>query len=157
MSNFFSIDRWDFIPINQLIASALSRFIFFFWRCVLSNLTRNRSAVLGGVLPETLTGPLLVKLSHAFYGFQRFITAIHKRTPPVPFLSQINPVHTSPSLLLQDQFLILSTYLRLGLPNGLLPSGIPTKTLYAAPISAICTAHLVLYLINRVSSVEYRW
>ena len=43
--------------------------------------------------------------------------------------------------------LILSSYLRLGPPSGFLPSGFPTKTLYALPLSpmrAICPDHLSL-------------
>jgi hypothetical protein len=71
---------------------------------------------------------------------------IHKSLPPVPILSQIDPVHalhrTSRTCIL-----ILSSHLRLGLSSGLFPQGFPTKALYApllSPIRATCHAHLSL-------------
>jgi len=71
---------------------------------------------------------------------------IHKCPPPVPILSQLDPVHT-PHHTSWRSTLILSSHLRLGLPRGLLPSGFPTKTLYVSLLSSIratCPAHPIL-------------
>ena len=54
----------------------------------------------------------------------------HKRPPPVSILGQPNPVHyTHPTSW--RSILILSTHLHLGLPSGLLPSGLHTYLLTA--------------------------
>ena len=71
---------------------------------------------------------------------------IHKCPPPVPILSQPDPVHTSTSHFLKIR-LNISSHLCLGLPSGLFLSGFPSKTLYMlllAPIHATCPAHLIL-------------
>jgi hypothetical protein len=64
----------------------------------------------------------------AFHGTRRFNTeftrALHlflSRATPIQFTS---PHPTSPRFIL-----ILSTHLRLGLPSGLFPSGLPTNTI----------------------------
>ena len=65
-----------------------------------------------------------------------------KRPPPVPILGQSIYAHPT-----WRSILILSTRLRLGLPSGLLPSGVPTKTQYtplSSPIRATCPAILIL-------------
>ena len=54
---------------------------------------------------------------------------IHKCPPPVTILSQLDPVIPHPTFW-------RSSHLRLGLPSGLLPSGLSTKTLY------LCTSPL---------------
>jgi hypothetical protein len=68
------------------------------------------------------------------------------------------PDRSSPSISLRS-ILTLSTYLHLGLPNGLFPSGFSTKILYAflfAHTRASCPAHLIfldwIILILRAST-----
>jgi hypothetical protein len=76
---------------------------------------------------------------------QKIHYRVQKRPPPVPVLSQMNPIHTLPSDFLKI-ILILSSHLSLGLPSGLFPTGLQTKPLYTFLISpcAACPAHLIL-------------
>ena len=81
------------------------------------------------VLLEQLTGLQLVKKFPAFHGTRRFIstlTSVHQL-----FLSWASPIQSIyPHPTSWRSILILSTHLRLGLPSGLVPSGLPTKILY---------------------------
>jgi hypothetical protein len=56
------------------------------------------------------------------------LTAFKTARLPVSILSQIEPVH-APHTSSQLFILILFSHLRLGLPSGLLPSGVPTNAL----------------------------
>ena len=71
----------------------------------------------------------------------------HSQVPancPYPEPDQSCP---SPHAISLRSILILSFHLNLGLPNGLFPSGLPTKTLHTplfSPIRATCPAHPIL-------------
>jgi hypothetical protein len=54
----------------------------------------------------------------------------HNSPPLVPVLNQINPVHI-PHLISYRYIPISLSHLRLDLPSGLFPSGLPTKILYS--------------------------
>jgi len=84
-------------------------------------------------LLEKLTGFQLVKKFPAFYGTQRFITAFTSaRHLSLTWASLIQSILSHPTSW--RSILILSSHVLLGLPSGLLPSGLPTKALYTPNI-----------------------
>ena len=104
---------------------------------------------------EKLTGLQLVKKFPAFHGPRRFITALTSvRHLSLSWASPIQSIY--PHSTFWRAILILYTHLCQGLPSGLLPSGFPTKKLYAplsSPIRATCPAHLILLdVITRTAS-----
>ena len=76
----------------------------------------------------------------AFYGIRMCNTLITITPKSYPFLSQINPVHTLPTISLRPT-LILYFHLRLDLLSRLRRSGFPTDALYAFLFSATRSTH----------------
>jgi hypothetical protein len=71
----------------------------------------------------------LTKKFPAFYGTWRFYTVLTSaRHPSLSWAKSIQSPRPPPASW--TSMLILSSHLRLGLPNGLFPSGFPTNTLY---------------------------
>ena len=90
------------------------------------------------VLLEKLTGLQLVKFP-AFHGTRRFLTALTSvRHLSLSWASPIQSIYPHPTSW--RSILILSAHLRLGLPSGLLPFSLPTKTLYT-PSPHPCAPH----------------
>jgi hypothetical protein len=82
---------------------------------------------------------------------------VHKNPSLVSILSQIYPVHSTPSYISLRSILVLSTHLHLGLSSGLFPSGFPTNILYALlPIHTMCPAHICDLVILIIIGEEYK-
>jgi len=82
------------------------------------------------VLLEKLTGLQLVKEFPAFHGTGRLVTVLTSvRHLSLSWAKLINSIY--PHTTSMRSILILFTYLRLGFPSGLFPSGFLTKNLYA--------------------------
>ena len=86
----------------------------------------------------------------------------HSQVPATSAYPQPTPSSPhNPLPLPEDPSYTLSSHLRLGLPNGLFPSGFPTRTLCTPlpyPIRATCPTHLILldFTTRTISGKEYR-
>jgi hypothetical protein len=107
------------------------------------SLFKNRNKLHGA---QSLRVARLIEKFPALYGTRRFIT-VFTRTRRIS-LSWARWGQSIPSQPVYLRFIvILSSYLRLGLPSGLFPSGFPTRILYAfliSPSRATCPAHVIL-------------
>ena len=99
------------------------------------------------VLLEKLICCQQVKKFPAFYGTRRFNTAFtNTRHLSISWANSIQSM--LPHSTSWSSILILSSLLCLGLPSGLFPSGLLSKTLYTPLLSQIyatCPAHAILF------------
>ena len=84
----------------------------------------------------------------------------HKCPPPVPILSQLDPVH-APHPTSWIFILILSSHLCLGLPSGPFPLSFPHQNLFTplfTPTRATCPIHLIIldFITRTIWGEEYR-
>jgi len=111
------------------------------------------------VLLEKPTGSQLGKKFPALRETRWSITTFSRaRQLSLSWARLIQSMHLHPTS--RRYILLLSIHLRLDLPSRLLPSGLPSKTLYApllSPICGACPARLILHdSISRIIFVEYR-
>ena len=91
-------------------------------------------------LLEKLTGSAASQEIPPIFGTRRFITVLTSaRHLSLSWTNSIQSPQPTPTSW--RSILILSFHLRLGLPNGLFPSGFPTRTLYS-PLP--CPAHFII-------------
>jgi hypothetical protein len=81
---------------------------------------------------------------------------VHKSPPLDPNLSQIDPVHTTPSYL-SNINLILSAYLSHVVPSGLFPSVFPTNILYAFSFARIRATYPSNLIFPDSTILNYTW
>jgi hypothetical protein len=78
-------------------------------------------------------------------------------TCPYPEPKWIKSISPNPISL--RSILMLSTHLRLGLPSGLLPPGLPTKMFYApltSPMRATCPTHKYFSTVSLIRLKLYK-
>ena len=133
------------ILLSDLVLPSLLLIFSFHFR-VISNCTDllNWLTPWSRIFPEKLMDPQLVKKFPIFYETQRCITtftiAHHLSLFSAGSVQSILPHPTS-----WRSILILSS---LGLPSGVFPSGVPTKTLYAPLLSSIRAMLIEVFVKN---------
>ena len=98
------------------------------------------------VFLEKLTGFAVNQEIPRIYWTRKFITVLTSARH-LSLSSANNNQSPQPLPTSWRSILILSSHLRLGLPNGLFPSGFPTKTFYTplpSSLRSTCPAHLIL-------------
>ena len=149
-----------FVFQKQVLTSGKVRYYFIRWRRSSPTQTKRRGGPPGRTtwsryLPEKLTGSQLVKKFPSLYGTQRVITTFTSALQVPIFWTRSIEAMAAP-LTTWRSMLILFFHLCLGLPCGLLPSGLPPpkRCIHLSPPYVLHYPPSSLFLITRMISGE---
>ena len=113
---------------EQRNTQAMSRDVNTLWQRILPSQCCYLLTPWSRVLLEKLTGSAASQEFPRIFGTRRFLTVL--TSAPHLSLSWVNSIQSPQPLSTSSRsILILSSHLSLGLPSGLFPSGLPTRTL----------------------------
>jgi hypothetical protein len=142
-----TLPRWSlYLPLKQLIVLHHVAILPVGFEVLTNQVTDLLTNFMGwSPFSESNSSELVKRFAFILWNLKVYYRA-DLSLPLVPVLSQANPFHVPPSAYSVKFILMLSSYVRLGLPRDLFPSGLLTANVYGFLFAPACHMHYPSYL-----------